>query len=156
MAMISAVFAANLVPDPEFKKADFKPLPKDTTWLWYQISAPSKAELLKGRVSMTGGKTFLHSSAFDVEPGKKYEVSLKASGKGQVSVEFLWWETYNDMGIKQAEPHRTIPVEPTEIKGGEKELKGAGTAPKKAKRAYIRVVVEKGSVTVSNPKVETK
>ena len=157
MAMVAIFISAsvgaaeNLIADPGFKKANFEPLAEDTTWLWYQIEAPSEAEIVEdaSAVKMTGGKTFLHSSRFKVEPGKNYQTQLTAEGKGKASVEFLWWT--EDGGM--ADPHRTIPIEPVEIKEGKQKLEGADTAPEKAAEAYIRVVVEAGTVTVSEPTV---
>lgn len=154
-AALAADQAGNLVKDAAFKQADFEPLAEKTTWLWYQIVAPSEAKLdkAKGTVALTGGKTFLHSSAFDVAPEKKYTISVKAQGKGKISVECLWWTRYDDDGIGMAKPHRTFAVEATELKDETRDISGQDTAPTDAKRAYIRVVVEEGTVTVSNPSV---
>jgi len=156
LAGFVAAQAANLVPDPGFKKANFTPPSKNTTWRKYQISAPSAGQVdaARGAVTLKGGKTFLHSSAFDVTPGRKYNVSLKAAGKGKVSVEFLWWTRYSDDSIEMADPHRTIPIKPTAVGDAAKTLTGNATAPKGAKRAYIRIVVEGGAVTISDPAVQ--
>jgi len=154
-AALAAEKTGNLVADPSFKQADFAPLAKETTWLWYQIVAPSEAKLDKDKaaVTMTGGKTFLHSAAFDVTAEKKYNISVKAQGKGKIYIECLWWTRYDDDGIGMAKPHRTFAVEATEIGDETKKIAGQDTAPKEAKRAYIRVVVEEGTVTVSAPSV---
>jgi len=139
----------NLLPDPEFKQADFKPLAEKTTWRWYQINAPSEAKVEGAAVSMTGGKTFLHSSRFAVTPDQSYQISLKAQGKGKVSIESLWWAADGSM----TKPHRTFAVKPMDVTEAAQDVAGADTAPKEAKEAYIRVVVEEGTVTVSAPKV---
>ena len=84
---------------------------------------------------------------------KKYNISVKAQGKGKVSVECLWWTRYDDDGIGMAKPHRTFAVKATELKDETRDITGQDTAPKEAKRAYIRIVVEEGTITVSNPSV---
>lgn len=143
----------NLIKDAKFEKADFAPLAENTAWRWYQIAAPSEVKLdkAKGTVTMTGGKTFLHSALAGVTPAGKYRMGLKAEGKGKVSIESLWWSADGGM----AKPHRTIPVKPVELKGEAKTLTGEDTAPEGAAMLYIRVVVEEGTITVSSPAVVT-
>lgn len=146
-----AGIADNLVKDAEFQEVDFSPKAiRTSTWVTYIIEMPSETTLDKDKkaVTMKGGKTFLHSSKFDVEAGKKYEISFKADGKGTVSAETLWWD--KDGGM--ANPHRGIPIKPTQVDGSQ-ELKGTDTAPKDAATCYIRLVVEKGTVTCSAPNV---
>lgn len=146
---------ANLVPDPKFANADFKPLAEKTTWQSHQIETPSSVELDKGKesVAVTGGKTFLHSSVLDVKEGETYECSVQAQGKGKVSIECLWWAKYGDDGIEMTKPHRTVAAEPVEVGDQAKAVSGKSQAPAGAKKAYIRIVVEGGTVTVSSPKV---
>lgn len=147
----------NLLPDAKFKKADLDPLadPDKTTWCWYVIEVPSEATRDKKKKSVTlkGGKTFLHSSAFDVVAGQAYEMELTAEGEGKVSIESLWWTRYDKDGIGQASPHRTWAVKPVEIKGEQKLIAGTDTAPEGAKQVYIRIVVESGTITISKPGV---
>lgn len=147
--------ADNLVPDPEFKEADFTTMPEEYTWIYYQIAGPSSVEKGDGQVTLTGGRSFLHSAAFDVEPGREYEVSVQAEGQGKVSIEMLWWQRHTRLSIAMADPHRTIPVEPTEV-DGEQTVSGVATASPDAKRAYIRFVVEDGTVTLSEPRFVAK
>jgi hypothetical protein len=146
----------NLVPDPDFSEVDFAPLAEETTWRWYEIVLPCDAELDEENASVTlsGGKVFLHSSAFDVEPGRIYDVSVQAAGKGTISVECLWWVKYEDSGLIMADPHRTVPIEPAEVVDeAEMTVSGQATAPENAKRMYIRIVVEDGEFDVSAPAV---
>ena len=157
LSATSQLHAQNLVPDPGFKQADFSPeaaIENKTTWLWYQIVAPSEATLdkAKGAVTMKGGKTFLHSSRFKVAAGKSYHVAVKAQGTGKVSLEYLWWTADGGM----TKPHRTIPVKQAELKDATQALEGADKAPEGAAEAYIRIVVEEGTVTISEPNVTTK
>lgn len=142
---------SNCVPDPQFSKADFKPLCPKTTWRSYIIASPSKTVLNKKAKSITlsGGKTFLHSSKFPVEPGTKYTYKLQVKGSGKVSVQTLWWTKDDGM----ADPHRTFSIKAVELKNATETITGTDTAPKNAARAYIRIVVENGTVTVSNLKV---
>ena len=146
-----AVGADNLVPDPAFAKANFTPLTYESSWMWYQINGPSEAKLDSAAktITLTGGKTFLHSSKFAVKAGRKYRVDLTAQGKGKVQIEFLWWTAEGGM----ASTHDMVAVEPTELKDGENKLGAVVTAPENAAEAYIRVVVMDGTATVSAPSV---
>jgi hypothetical protein len=152
---LSGAEPANLVPDPKFANADFKPLAEKTTWLSHQIETPSSAEVDKGNesVAVTGGKTFLHCSVFDVKEGETYECSVQAKGKGKVSIECLWWARHGDDGIEMTKPHRTPVAEPVEVGDQAKTVSGKSQAPPGAKKMYIRIVVEAGTVSVSSPKV---
>ena len=146
--------AQNLVPDPNFREADFAPqaaMESKTRWLWYQIVAPSEATLDKGQgtATMKGGKTFLHSSRFKITSGKSYKVSVKAQGTGKVSLEYLWWTANGAM----TKPHRTTAVKQAELKEAAQRLEGTYAAPEKAAEAYIRMIVEDGTITLSAPTV---
>ncbi|MFN2352880.1 MAG: hypothetical protein ABR497_13160, partial [Kiritimatiellia bacterium] len=107
--LAASASAANLINDPGFKQTKFSPLQSDSSWFWYQINGPSGAEVDPGAgtITLTGGKTFLHSTRFPVKPGKQYNISVQAKGSGKVSFECLWWKAQGGM----AEPHRTIPLE---------------------------------------------
>ncbi len=150
--------ARNLVPDPAFAEADLSRLATETTWRVYQIAAPSSAVVDKdtASVALEGGKTFLHSSAFTVEPGTSYRIQITGRGDGVVSVELLWWTRYDDEGIAMAKPHRTYAIKAKKLTGKEAVLTGTDTAPKDALRAYIRIVAENGTVTVSKPSVQPR
>ncbi len=145
----------NLVPDPGFQKADFAPLVDKTTWRWHPIAAPSEAALDKAKkeVKLTGGKTFLHSPVFDVTPGHAYEIKVKAEGAGKVSIQCLWWTVYKGDDIGMASPHCTMPQNPVALDNEAKTFDVLDGAPKDATRAYIRVIVEEGAVTISEPSV---
>jgi len=151
LAASAAMAADNLVPDPDFKKVQFEPPTYESSWVPYQINSPYEAKLdaAAGKITLTGGKTFLHSSKFAVSAGKAYAIGLQAEGKGKVSVECLWWTADGGM----TEPHRTIPVEPVELKGEPKALEGKATAPTNAATLYIRAVVEDGTITLAKPVV---
>ena len=166
-AMADDDIAANLVPDPGFSHTSFesprfyprtpdgKPVP--TTWVRHQINLPSEVNLNKdaNSVSMKGGKSFLHSSRFPVKAGQSYAVSLKVEGKGKVSIETLWWK--KDHGLADGKglpvPHRTVAVEPVTLDDEAKVISGVDTPSPGADEAYIRIVVEDGTVTVSEPSV---
>ena len=144
----------NLVPDPAFKEVDFGALSNKTTWLDHPIIPPSEAKVdkQKGMVTLIGGKTFLHSSVFDVEGGKEYHVGLKTSGSGTVSIECLWWSKYNG-GLVMASPHRTAAVKPTALGKESQTIAGSSVAPKDAAKAGLRIIVEKGTAVISKPQV---
>ena len=142
----------NLVPDPAFKEVDFGALSNKTTWLDHPIIPPSEAKVdkQKGMVTLVGGKTFLHSSVFDVEGGKKYYVGLKARGSGVVAIECLWWSKYNG-GLVMASPHRTVAVKPTALGKESQTIAGSSVAPKDATKADLRIIVEKGTAMIAEP-----
>jgi hypothetical protein len=152
VGMAAALADGNALPDPKFSNAHFAPLAEKTTWLSYVIESPSTTKLDKktNSVTMTGGKTFLHSSKFAVEPKAKYSYKLTVKGTGTVSIQTLWWTKDDAM----AKPHRTFSVKKVVLKNGEtKTITGTDTASANAAKAYIRIVVEKGTVTVSQPVV---
>jgi hypothetical protein len=146
---------ANLLPDPAFADVNLDPLAEKTSWIWHQIVLPSEASADKQAKSMTlsGGKTFLHSGTFDVKPGASYAITLRAAGTGKVSVECLWWKRYEQAAIEMTEPHRTIPRTPVEVTADGIKVDVRDTAPEGAAKAYIRIVVEEGEVTLSEPNV---
>jgi len=137
-----------LVPDGCFKE-------QDKQWKFYVIEMPAAAEFLKAgggdpdRVKLTGGKAFLHSSAFDVKAGCKYRVAFRARGEGEVQVGMLWWEKYDDDSILMAKPHWTKQESATKPGKDWKNIEAEFTASEKATKAYIRFVVEKGEVEIS-------
>lgn len=141
--------AGNLIPDPEFKNAALKPLTPESSWRWYQINGPSDAVLdaAQGTLELTGGKTFLHSSRFEVTPGAEYSVSVSAQGSGKLSLEMLWWTKAGG----GADPHRAIPLDPTDLSAEFKEFKATAKAPDDAAEAYMRVVVSDGKAVVRQP-----
>jgi len=155
LSLCAFAAAQNLIPDPQFKKFDYDPTKHLETWKerWipYQIKAPSEWKLDAGKaaVEMKGGETFLHSPRFPVKPGQKLSISVMAQGTGKVSVQCLYWT--EDGGM--ADPHRTIPIEPVELKGKSQKVAGTDTVSEKAVEAYIRIVVQDGTVTVSQPVV---
>ncbi len=146
---------ANLLPDPVFAEVNLDPLAEKTTWIWHEIVLPSEARVDEQAKSMTliGGKTFLHSGTFDVQPGASYAITLKAAGTGKVSVECLWWKRYEEAAIEMTEPHRTISRTPVEVTAEGIKVDVHDTAPEGATKAYIRIVVEGGEVTLSEPSV---
>jgi len=153
LAPLAIAETQNLIPDPAFKAANFDPLAEESSWWYYQIVLPSSAEKQGDAVTLEGGKTFLHSSPFAVEAGKTYAVQLSASGTGKLSIEILWWAEYGEeTGAKMASPHRVVLVEPKAVMGDMKAFKGEAAAPEGATAAYIRIVAEDGTVTVTSPK----
>jgi len=146
----------NLIPDPAFKKFGYDPTKHREVWKerWipHQIKTPSEWKLDGGKaaVELKGGETFLHSPRYAVKPGQKFSIAVTAEGKGTLSVQCLWWTAEGDM----AQPHRTIPIEPVELKGDSQRVEGTDTAPEGASEAYIRIVVQDGTITVSQPEVK--
>jgi|GEM_PF-5888634 len=144
----------NLVPDAAFERAAKLPVtpPADAdpielirkqTWKFYEIELPATAKIEKGKATLTGGKSFLHSAPFDVEPGKSYTIQVKAKGTGNLSVGLLWWEVYDDKNIRAVQPHWSRTENPETLDDEPIALKQTFTAPKDAKRAYLRIVVSK-------------
>jgi hypothetical protein len=90
-----------------------------------------------------------------VKPGQSYNISLKVEGKGTVSIETLWWKKSHSAirGKGLPDPHRTIAVKPLELNNETKVITGVATTSKGADEGYIRIVVEDGTVTVSEPSV---
>jgi len=166
-ALAADVVVKNLVADPGFQHTSFesprfyprtpdgKPVP--TTWVRHQINLPSEVNLNKDAksVTMKGGKSLLHSSRFPVKAGQSYTVSLKVQGKGKVSIETLWWQKGHRLadGEGLPVPHRTVAVKPVTLDDETKVISGVDTPSPKANEAYIRIVVEDGTVTVSEPSV---
>ena len=155
----------NLLPDPVFAKSaqiathppkgvDGLELRRIEPWSMFEIELPSTVTYGKGSATLTGGRTFLHSSAFDVEPGKTYNISFKTSGDGKVSAGFLWWQAYDlDKRIEMANPHWTKMQEPADTTEKAQRIKAQFTAPADSHRAYLRLEITEGTVTVSNVKV---
>ena len=158
--LLGVLFAAsasakNMIPDPDFKKFAEGPIPQADAWKkhWipFQIMGPSqwKVQPDAGAVELKGGKTFLHSPRFKVEVGQKLTLALTAKGKGKVSIQCLYWTAEGGM----ADTHRTVVVKPVKVEGKKKDLQGTDTVPEGAAEAYIRIVVEDGTLTVSDPTV---
>ena len=147
------VHGENMIPDPQFKKFDYSPVEHREEWkeYWrsYQIEKPGKWSAKAGAAEITGGKTFVHSPYFGVEPGQTLQIRLSASGDGKVGVQCLYWTAEGGTAKK----HRTIPIEVTAVKEEKSTLQGTDTVPEEAAEAYIRIVVEGGTVSVSEPKV---
>lgn len=161
LALTLAVLAAMAGSSPAqnlMKGANFEN--KGKGWRFYEIEMPTsvKYEAARGKkcvAQIKGGKGFLHSAAFDVAAGKKYRVTVKARGQGKVSLSMLWWERYDDDGIRMAKPHREGPKAGVQPGGKEKSINAEFTAPKGSKRAYLRIIVEKGAVVVSEVRCAT-
>lgn len=126
----------------------------DTPWKWYVIEADAKVTYTDGSVEASGGKVFLHSAEFEVEPGQSYEVSFTAAGDGKVSVGFLWWQ-YDDNGARGwADPHWARLEEPVNAGSDEPaEVSSTFEAPENANATYLRLVVTDGTVVVRNLQV---
>jgi hypothetical protein len=141
----AAALAAN--PPPDVSGLE---LQKMLPWHFYVIEAPAEVQYAKGQATLTGGKAFLHSSVFKVEAGKDYQISLEAKGDGKVSVGLMWWKAYGDDGVSTADPHWTRIEEPTKVCESGHTVKATFKASPEATRAYLRLVVTEGSVTVSD------
>ena len=165
--MVAADVAQNLVPDTGFRHTSFespgfyprtpdgRPVP--TTWVRHRVIRPGDVRLNRDRnsVTMKGGKSFLHSSRFPVKAGQSYSISLKAEGKGKVSIQALWWKRHNNVGRGKGlpVPHKTIALEPLTLDNETKLISAVATASPGADAAYVRVIVEDGTITVSEPSV---
>lgn len=154
LSLTSTAQGENLVPDPEFKEVDFESphyqryVEEGFKWIFHAVETPAEATKEEGAVKLKGGMAFLHSSRFDVEPGQDYTASVKAAGRGEVRLDFLWFGS-------EVEERRSIALETTKVNDSDPvELSGSATAPEGAREAYLRIAVSKGTVTVSSPSVE--
>ena len=153
----------NLLPDPDFAKTrtvmekegeQARRHGPNTPWKWHVIEAEANVTYNDGFVEASGGKVFLHSAEFDVEPGKRYDVSFTATGDGKVSAGFLWWNRGKNEARTMAEPHWTRMDEPAEA-GSDEPAKISATfeAPGDADTTYLRLVVTDGTATLRNLQV---
>ena len=156
--------SGNRLADPAFKTTaeleanpprdlDRMQLQEQMPWVFHIIERPAEARYAPPRVTLTGGRAFLHSDAFDVTPGDTYRVTLKAGGDGQISAGLLWWRQYTDERIRMAEPHWAQMDEPAQATDKANTVRATFTAPDKAKRAYLRLVVTDGEVTIQDVRV---
>jgi len=143
--------APNLLPDPGFERAVLAPDSWEGTWLWYRLAGPSAATLdkPKGAVTLTGGRTLLHSSRFEVEPETFYRISVDARGTGEVSVECLWWD--KNRGIVR--PHRTVAAKPVAVAAETEAVTGDVESPPHAHGCTVRIAVANGTVEIWRPVV---
>jgi hypothetical protein len=150
-----------LLADPTFARiaqllaqppADLDIVERQRLWPWiaHEIELPATAAFAPPAVTLTGGVVFLHSAAFDVEPGQAIEVRFHARGSGQVTAGFTWWQINNDEVARRADPHLTLMPEPVQPGDG-RVVTFQATVPASARRAYLRIVVRQGEVVVSDP-----
>lgn len=173
LAMLSIACAAgkpksiNLVPNASFEKVERAKVGKrrmvPSGWRFYVIVMPA-SDSVDNAIKRTGkysfkftvgekGKAFLHSPAFDVEPGQAYRISAWVRGKGALAIEMLWWQSYLKPLI-MSKHHRDAMKKP--VKASEKQWKRVEvtfTAPNDAKRAYVRLVATNGDVWVDDVEV---
>ena len=151
-----AAGADNLVPDPKFERADFATRPhyqavveKGLPWIFHIIEQTGNCDVVKdgAAVTISGGKTFLHSSRFKVEPGVQYEVGLTVlGGNAEVSLEILWWPGSRDIAVEPLRPEGATEQKP-------RTISGVVTAPEGADEAYLRIAVKDGSIKATSPSV---
>ena len=143
--------APNLAPDATFQDGDVAAY-DPPSWRWDPIATPSEARVDKaaGSVTLIGGRTFLRSGHFRVEPETFYKVSIKAQGTGKIGLACLWW---GEDG-KPVRPHRSVALQSMPITGGTDVLAGAVEAPITAKTGQLRIVVADGTLVVSAPVVQ--
>jgi len=138
----------NLAPDPSFQEGE-------KTWLGYVIENPSTWTFNAAQggepasVTLTGGRTFLHSSRFAVTAGKTYRIAFKAKGDGKVSPGLLWWKP--EFGM--AEPHWTRPEQPLAAEAAWKDFTVEFPASPESTEVYVRFEVTAGSATISSVSV---
>lgn len=155
----------NLILNPSFetlRRDATKAKPMPDGWQFYIIASHAEGYCDESKASSgkrsfkfslrEGGKAFLHSHAFDVEPSAQYKVRLLACGGGIISVEMLWWQSYPEP-LVQLKRHRDAAK--GEIKLTEKWqlVEATFTAPEDAKRAYLRIIARDGDVWVDDVEV---
>ncbi|MBM4083128.1 MAG: hypothetical protein FJ278_25700, partial [Planctomycetes bacterium] len=139
------------------EKTGKKDNPKGWTFHVIQLPVADSLDKAGGRtgkqsfklaIEKQGGKGFLHSAAFAVKPGAKYNVSAWIKGSGAGSVEVLWWEKYDldeKKEIAMSKRHRDV-VEPKKATADWQRITGSFTAPEDAAKAYVRLVGLDGDV----------
>ncbi|MCS7254263.1 MAG: hypothetical protein RMK18_09940 [Armatimonadota bacterium] len=138
-----------------------KPIPEG--WQFYIIALPAEGYCDEGK-AVTGklsfkfslsekGKAFLHSRAFDVEPKAMYRIRLLSCGKGSISIEMLWWQSY-PAPLTQSKQHRDTMKEAVKLSDSWRTLEITFKAPEDAKRAYLRIVATDGDVWVDDVEVK--
>lgn len=152
----------NRVPDADFAQTaevvnqagdEARQHSPEMPWKWYPIEGSASVTFAAGHAEATGGKVFLHSDYFDVEPGQTYEIHLTAEGDGRISTGLLWW-TESDRGTRGwAEPHWTQMDDPVASSSEPSEVRATFEAPENAAQAYVRLVVTDGTVTIRDVSV---
>ena len=134
---IAAGGSPNLVPDPKFK----------SQWSQFDIVRPCQVKLSDGKAHLSGGTVFLHSRLFDAPPAVQLMVEATVQGEGTAAVEILWWDRF---GLP-AKPHRSSSKKRST--GRSSKISFLIRSPQTAVKAQVRLVVQGGAVTFSNPKL---
>ena len=155
--------SGNLLTDANFEKAaELKSNPPDVDvfelqrirpWNFYIIESDASVSYDPPAVTLTGGRAFLHSAAFDVEAGQTYQVSVEATGDGKISTGLLWWKAYSEDERAMAQPHWSQMEEPAQAGDEAQTVTATFEAPEGATRAYLRLEATDGSVTMNNVSV---
>ena len=127
----------NLVPDPKFK----------SQWSQFDIVRPCQVKLSDGKAHLSGGTVFLHSRLFDAPPAVQLMVEATVQGQGTAAVEILWW----DRSGLPAKPHRSSSKKRSTDRSS--KISFLIRSPQTAVKAQVRLVVQGGEVTFSNPKL---
>lgn len=156
---------SNLISNPSFetlRKAVTATKPMPDGWQFYIIASPAEgycdeSKAASGKRSFKfslreGGKAFLHSHAFDVEPNTRYKVRLLACGSGIIAVEMLWWQSYPEP-LTQSKRHRDAAKEEIKLTEKWQPVEAAFIAPEDAKKAYLRIIARDGDVWVDDVEV---
>ena len=145
----SDVMASNLLPDPSFTVVSELGLKaKASGWNWQCVEEPSKVHFNQGEAVLQGGKVFLHSMEFAIEPGTIYELTCAASGTAKLAVEVLWWKKDR---LPTAAYHRSILSNPHLLTEDVTPLRASIRSPADAATAYIRFAAEEGRAVLESP-----
>ena len=156
------LLAAALLQNPSFEEGKLDRFGSPPGWTFFVIAEPVKGsfseEARTGKRSYRmkageKGEGFLHSTVFEVEPGRKYRFSVWVKGSGIAGVEVLWWKVYDGIAIP-SEHHRDS-SEDLKCSAEWRMVTLEVTAPKDARKAYLRLRGKGGEVLFDDASVET-
>jgi len=161
MVPLFGLLAAGVLQNPSFEEGKLDKFGSPPGWTFFVIAEPIEVSLSEDAHSgkrsymmkaSEKGEGFLHSSVFDVEPGAKYRLSVWVKGKGSARVEALWWKEYNEVAVP-SDHHRDAS---NEVKCTDEWQRVVieVSAPKDAKRAYLRLAGKGGEVLFDDASVE--
>ena len=141
----------NLVGNPGFEQ-DIRYDARDwkkglTVWRFYEITLPAKgardrsdAAAGKWCFRFTGtGKGFLHSGFFAVKPSQKLRITFCAKG-GTPEAQVFWWKKE---GVETDKVKLTrVSLKKTKAAKGWTKYTGDVSAPKDARKAYVRFIAK--------------
>lgn len=159
MALVA--LAAGVLQNPSFEGGKLDKFGSPPGWTFFIIAEPIEVSLSddahtgKHSYRMKAGEKgegFLHSVVFDVEPEAKYKLSVWVKGKGTARVEALWWKEYDEIAVPSY--HHRDASKDVKCMDKWQQITLEVTAPKDAKRAYLRLVGKGGEVLFDDAFVE--